>query len=259
MKNLRYYRYILFILICFTFLYENAAAKEYFKSKINFSKNNEHEVNLITFDGVSLTGKLFFSDNQKDKTFITLFADNSSRDVYRKQLAEKISETNAVFMAPTRVESPAKLMGFNYLRWAKMENERVPKFNRIYYKGDKKWDYLEVKDLHEEIKTAGLKKTAAFIPSSSAAIIIENYKDMPNYDYYIFLSPAASLLEVNEKFFNEKKNIIWAASDFQKYTAYKLKEKFGGQVKIYAKAGFSYSMFFRNHEIYADIMQFIDK
>ena len=82
---------------------------------------------------------------------------------------------------------------------------------------------------------------------------------MPEYDYYVFLSAPAFLLDMDSDFFKSKKNFIWIGSEYEKETVAELKEKFGGEVKIYPQTGYAYSVFFRNHEVYDDLISILNK
>ncbi|MDH5716184.1 MAG: hypothetical protein OEZ22_00935 [Spirochaetia bacterium] len=248
----------LFLFVLFT---KNNFSIEFENSEFFTVVENLYESEFLTLDGKFVKSRLYKNKNLKNNNLIVLYPDGSSRDVLRKNVSKNISEFNSVLTLPSREEEGTKFLGRNFEIFKKLSLEYRPRFYRVYYTGDILWDYTAHQTfLQEAQKKTNLNKKTAIIPAFSVNVIIKNPQFIKaDFDSYVFISPAEILLENEAAFLKNKKNILWAGSEYQSEIIKKLTEKYGGVKIIYKQAGSGYNMFMRNQSILSDVLQWINK
>lgn len=170
---------------------------------------------------------------------LVLLPARSGRDLLKSRLADELAGDFRIVTMPLVHEhapesvSHKKRRVANYLRQKGLTGQWPPVF-------------AGYRSFVEELSTMQSSRTGVVVPMEAWRLLAGDGAGRFAYDYYVFLSPGADLLQEDPGLFSEKP-ILWMGTRSEERRLESLQKRFGGDLVIYDKAGRGYVILSRNH------------
>ena len=209
-------------------------------------------ISALSLDGVR-SPLIAYTNQSSEKTIIFL---PDSRETLQLKLAEWLKEDFNILLTSNRLGKvfAIKHMGGYYSHYQKYYRKKFPIHRRrtLLHHTPYLWDYDKMKG---HIPKTG--NTIFFLTDFSLRHLLEQNIYKPQISNAVIVSPSYDILYKKINFFVQNPNILWMGSVLEETKLKAFQDKYGGEYKIYPRAGRNMHIFFRHVTAFYDLKDWL--